>query len=138
MAFGEEATQEETFLDVETGEATEPKAVSAGEHKLRIVGATIDIDKNGHPYFLPRFEIVGKPTARDFTKFHGLPHEDLDEKQLNAALWNLGQFKACFQVPAGKIPLNETVGLEGWAILGMKEDAEYGEQNTLRKYILPK
>ena len=139
MAFGDDAQQEETFLDVPTGDAVEAKAKEAGEHKIKIVNATIAIDKNQHPYFLPRFEVVGDPYAKDFTKFHGLPHDDMTEKQTNAAKWNLDQFKKCFGLSEGKLSLAEMIGLEGWAILGVgPEDPEYGEQNYVRRYIAPK
>ena len=138
MAFGEDTVETETFLDVETGDAVEPKALPAGEYKIHVVDVRMDTDKNGHPYMLPRFEIVGEPTAKDFTRFHGLPHPELTEKQLNSCIWDIGQFKKCFGIPDGKVPLNEMIGSEGWALLGMKDNQEYGEQNTLRKYILPK
>jgi len=138
MSFGDDTPQEETFLDVETGDSIEPRAEAAGENKLKIINAEINTDKNGHPYFFPRFEIVDKPYSKDFTKFHGLPHEDMTDKQLNAAKNGLDQFKKCFGLPEGKLSLTGMIGLEGWAILGMKEDQEYGEQNYIRKYIAPK
>lgn len=134
----DELGQGETFLDVETGDAIEPKAVAAGEYKIKIVNVSIDTDKNGHPYMLPRFEVVGEPAAKDFTQFLRLPHDELSEKQLNAAKWNLSQFKQAFGMGEGKISLDEMMGLEGWAILGVREDEEFGQQNTLRKYIAAK
>lgn len=140
MSFGEDSQQGETFLDVPTGDAVESKAQSAGEYKIKIVAATIDVDKNGHDYFLPRFEIVGEPYAKDLTKFHGLPHDDMTEKQSNAAKYNLDQFKKCFGLPSeGKLLASEMIGLDGWAILGVgPEDPEYGVQNYIRRYVAPK
>ncbi len=139
MPFGEDTQQEDTFLDVDTSDAVEPKAEPAGEHKIRVIGADNGIDKNQHPYFLPRFEIPEKPTSKDFTKFHTLPYDGMSEKDLERAKWNLDQFKKCFGLPSeGRLNVSEMIGLEGWAILGMKEDQEYGEQNYVRKYIAPK
>ncbi len=138
MPFGEDTQQEETFLDVETENSVEPRAEPAGEYKIKIVSAEISIDKNRHPYFLPRFEVIGKPYSKDFTKFHGLPHDDLTEKDLNATRNSLDKFKKCFGLSEGKLSLPGMIGLEGWAILGAKDDPEWGEQNFVRKYVLPK
>ena len=84
---------EETFLDVDTGDAVEPKAVSGGEYKLRIVNAVMDTDKNGHAYFLPSIEIPSEPYSKTFTKFFGLPHDEMNDKQINASKFNLEAFK---------------------------------------------
>lgn len=131
---------EETFLDVDSGDAVEPMAVPAGEHKVRVLSGTVDTDKNGDPYFLPRFEVPSVATSKDFTDYIRLPNDSMTDKQLNTAKWRLEAFKQCFGLKSkGKINLaNDLPGLEGWAILGMRDDPEYGEQNFIRKYILPK
>jgi hypothetical protein len=130
-----------SFLDVDTSDAVEPIAAEAGEHEIAIVGGVIDKDKNGHPYFLPRFEVVdGPPNVKDFTDFIRLPYEGMTEKEKARADWRLYCFKAAFGLPqTGKINLQEdALGLRGWAILGVKEDPQYGEQNTISKYVTPK
>ena len=129
---------EETFLDVPTGDAVEPKAMPAGEYKLRITSALMGVDKNGHDYFLPRFEIPKEPFAKEFTRFFGLPHSEMTDKQVNAAKFNLDSFKKCFKIKKDKFSMDEIIGMEGWAILGLGEDDEYGEQNYIKKFILPK
>lgn len=129
---------EDTFLDVPTGDSVEPKAQPAGEAKIRITSAVIGTDKNNHSYFLPRFEIPKEPYAKEFTKFFGLPHEEMTEKQLNACKFNLDSFKKCFKIKKDKFSMDEVIGLEGWAILGLGEDEEYGEQNYIRRFISPK
>jgi len=130
---------EETFLDVDTGDAVEPKAVPGGEYQLQIVGAIMGVDKNGHDYFLPTFGILNEPYSKDFTKFFGVPHDEMNEKQINAAKFNLGAFKDCFGIKKGKFSMDEILGNTGWAILGLgKEDPEYGVQNYIKKFIAPK
>uniref|UniRef100_A0A6M3JZL9 Uncharacterized protein n=1 Tax=viral metagenome TaxID=1070528 RepID=A0A6M3JZL9_9ZZZZ len=129
---------QESFLDVDTSDAVEPKAVPAGELQVRILSGVIAINKNGNPYFQPRFDIPSEPTSKDFTDYLGLPFPEMDEKQLNQAKFKLDSFKRCFGIKKKKFTMDEIIGLTGWAILGLKEDQEYGEQNTIRKYILPK
>ena len=130
----------ESFLDVDVSDATEPVAAPAGEHKIRISGGVIDKDKNGHPYFQPRFDVPDMPEVKDFTDFIGLPYDGMDEKRAKRSKWRLRCFKECFGIdPSAKVNLRDDLpGLTGWAILGLGEDPQYGEQNFIRKYIAPK
>jgi len=131
-----------SLLDIGEGvaNAPEPKAVPADEeYKLRIISVTQDLDKNQHPYLLPRLDIAGQPLSKDFTKFIGLPHDELDEKQLIRARFNLRIFLECFGLPtSGQIDLENMVGKTGWAILGLEENEQYGEVNYVKKFIAPK
>lgn len=134
------APSEESFLDVDVSDAVEPVAVAAGEYELRLLGGVIDKNKKGKPYFQPRFDIPSEPNSKDFTDYIGLPHDEMSEKDLNRAKWRLKAFKACFGIEeSAKISLTDDLpGLTGWCILGLKDDPEYGEQNTIRKYLAPK
>jgi len=62
----------------------------------------------------------------------------MTHKEKNNVLWALESFKRCFSVPDGRIDLEDVIGNEGWAIIGLKEDPEYGEQNYIKKLIVPK
>ena len=130
---------EDTFLDIDTTGAQEPSAMPGGEYQVQIVSAVIDLDKNDHQYFLPRFEILNEPYSKEFTKFFGLPHAEKTEKQLNSDKFALESFKTCFGIKKQKFSMDDIVGLTGWVILGLgKEDPEYGVQNYIKKFILPK
>ena len=73
-----------SLLDMNLGDAQEPKAVPADEeYKIRILTCRSDNDKNGNPYLLPMFEIPDQPTSKGFTKFLRVPHGDMDAKQMN-------------------------------------------------------
>lgn len=127
-------------MDLEN--APEPSVLDAGtEAKLRIMEVRKGEDKNGHDYILPRFEVVDEPTAMDFTQFMYVPDKDwMDEKRLIRAKDSLRKFLLAFEVDLSmKIDLeNDLDGREGWAILGVSRDDEYGDKNTIRKFIAPK
>lgn len=131
-----------SLLDIGEGvaDAPEPKAVPADEeYKLRIINIRQDLDKNQAPYLLPRFDLDGQPLSKDFTKFIGLPHSELDEKAMVRARSNLRIFLECFGLPtSGQIDTEDMVGKTGWAILGIEETEQYGEQNYVKKFIAPK
>jgi len=129
-----------SLLDIDVSSAEEPKVVPADEeYKLRILDATIDRDKNDEPYLLPRFEVVDEPLAKDFTKFLRLPHDGLNEKQLARVQWNLKLFLEAFDLPTkGRLDPEDLKGKVGWAILGIEDNEQYGEQNYVKKFIAPK
>jgi len=131
-----------SLLDIGEGVdgAPEPKAVPADEeYKLRIIAVTHDMDKNQHPYLLPRFDIVDQPLSKDFTKFIGLQHDDMSEKERVRARSSLRVFLECFGLPtSGQLDVEDMVGKTGWAILGLEDNKQYGEQNYVKKFIAPK
>lgn len=138
-----------SFLDVDTTEAVEPIAMPGDrEYRVRIVGylekdvdgtmEKIWVNKSGYPCFMPILEFCDEPTAKEFNHYLALPHDEMTEKQKNKALWDLKAFKLCFGIPDGRIDLDDTIGNEGWVIVSLKEDPEYGEQNGVKKLIVPK
>jgi len=129
-----------SLLDVSVDDAQEPKVMPADqEYKLRTTRGTIDTDKNDEPYMMVYFEVVDEPLAKDFSHFFRLPHEEMNEKELNRAKWNLKIFGEAFGIPSLQgLDESDLGGFEGWALLGVREDDVYGEQNFIRKFIAPK
>jgi len=129
-----------SLLDIDVTDAPEPKVVPANEeYKLRIIDVTTDRDKNDEPYLFPRFEVVDEPLAKDFTKFLRLPHGELSEKELIRVRSDLRKFLEAFELPNPfKGDPTDMKGKTGWAILGVGEDEQYGEQNYIKKFIAPK
>lgn len=129
------------LTDYDLDNAEEPKAVKAGEeYKLRILSVENGTDKNGLDYYMPRFEIVEHPASKDFTYFLHVPDKDkMNEKQLTRARWAMKNFLQCFGLSTGPTnPDDDWPGQEGWAILGMREDEQYGEQNFVKKFVIPR
>ena len=139
-----------SFLDIDTSDAVEPSCVPGDiEYKVRIIAYRekedeegklnkILINQNGEPYISPIFEIPSEPTSKDFNTYIPLPHDEMDPKTLAKAKWRLEEFKRCFNIPQGRVDLANTIGNEGYVILGLKEDPQYGEQNFIKKMIVPK
>ena len=69
----------------------------------------------------------------------GLPGADADEKQRNNASFKIKLFLETFDLdPKSLDDPQDLIGAEGWAILGLEESDEYGEQNFVKKFIAPK
>jgi len=129
-----------SFLDVDVSDAIEPKAVPGEEeYEVRIVSIDQRINKSGNPFIFPRFDIPTEPSAKDFTKYLPLPHSDMTDKQVNNTKWGLKSFFDAFDVdPSGQIDLEDLIGKTAWAILGVSEDEEYGEQNFIKRFVVGK
>lgn len=130
-----------SLLELNLDDAQEPKVVDANEeYKLRIIDCTKDVNKKGNKYILPRFEVVDEPLAKDFTKYLGLPHDEMKAKELNRCKWGLVCFFDAFGVDHSKPvdPEDDLVGQTGWAILGIEDNEAFGEQNYVKKFIAPR
>jgi len=123
-------------------ESQEPTLAKAGEEKkLRIVSVDSGVDKNDMDYYLPRLEIADDPYSKEFTYFMYRPDKnDMSEKQLNRARWNMKSFCQCFNIDVSRPsdPEDSWPGHEGWAVLGVSKSDEFGEQNYIKKLLAPK
>lgn len=123
-------------------DAQEPYALEDNsEVKVRILDVRKDKDKNDMEYLLPRFEIVDEPFSKDFTHFMYIPDkETMDAKRLNRSRFAMVQFLHCFEIDTSRPmdPTEDWNGSEGWVILGIKKDDQYGEQNFVKQFITPK
>lgn len=117
----------------------EPSAVPANtEAKLRIIRVSKGTDKNGLEYLQPLLEATEFPTSKDFTHFLHLPNQDgMSEKQKARVGWAFKEFCTAFGFDYTRPfdPEDDWIGLEGWAILGQKNDEQYGPQNFVKKFL---
>jgi len=121
--------------------AVEPTVVPADmEYQIRIIACDgIRTNSAGAPYILPRFEIVGEPTSKDFGRYIGLPEDDMDPKKKARTAFALKTFmEAAGLDPAAGFDPEDLPGTTMWAILGVEYSPEYGEQNFVRKFITAK
>ena len=124
--------------------AQDPIAMAAGEYKIRIIECDgTRQNKDDNDYVLPRFEVVGEPLAKDFTHYvplltcdNGEGLADFDEKRQAKIKAGIKNFCLCFGIDTSRFDTDELQGLEGWAILGVSEDEQYGEQNYIKKLVI--
>lgn len=124
-------------------EAPEPEVLKVGEEvKCKIISVrTGTSDKNDCDWFMPVFEVVDQPAAAEFSDFFWeLDEEKLTEKEFMRAKAKFGKLVKAFQIDLSR-PIDkedDLPGHEGWLIVGIKTSDEYGDQNTVRKYIAPR
>lgn len=134
------------FLDdVNFNDVVEPHVVSAGEeYRIRILDIKKDEDgslprnKNGDRYLMPLFDIPDEVGAISFNDYMGLPTSEQSDKERNAVKYKIQQFLKCFGFDPSDLPddPDDLVGADGYAILGVKNDAEYGDKNFVRRYLV--
>ena len=127
-------------------DAVEPQAVPEGEYTVVIAdwkstedGAIVQEDKNGNPYLMPLLDVVDceeAAYAKRFSYFMGLPHDDMDSKQLNATKARLKTFFQAFGVDyGGRVDFESMIGLKADALLTVRPDTGYGEQNSVSRFV---
>ncbi len=129
-------------LEKEIANASEMMTLPAGsEVKARIISVREGVsDRNGATYYQPVFDIPSQPMVSEFNDFFWdlRDRDKVDSKQYQRNLNHFKTFAAAFGINYAK-PFNwvdDLLGLEGWMVLGYKKDDEYGDKNTVKKYIV--
>jgi len=128
-------------LEAEIKDAPEPKNLPRGsEVKARIIIVREGIsDKNGAQWYMPTFDVPDDPMVIEFNDFFWdlADRDKLSAKDAQRSLFKFQKFAAAFDLDYSR-PFSWTDdldGLEGWVILGVKKSDEYGDQNTVSKYV---
>jgi hypothetical protein len=129
-------------LENEIDNTPEPIILPRGtEVKARVIAVRTGVsDKNGCTWYSPVFDIPAELCAKEFSDFIwdlGEARGALEEKQIVQNTLRFKNFAHAFGLDYSK-PFSwedDIVGLEGWVILGVKKSDEYGDQNTVSKYV---
>ena len=136
-------------LEVEIKNAPEPTVLKKGtEVKARIIAVRTgvtekeDSDYYGISYFSVVFDTPDEPLAKEFSDFFwdlsDLENlKNVSEKAAAGALRHFRSFAEAFGIDYSR-PFNiedDLPGKEGWLIVGIKKSDEYGDQNTVQKYL---
>lgn len=127
-------------LEKEIKEAPEPVVLPKGtEVKARIISVKSGVSStNQAKYYMPQFDIPDNVLVTEFNDFLWdlVDRHKLTPKQQARALRRFKVFAESFGIDYAKpFSWDELVGLEGWMIVGYKTDAEYGDKNTVSKYV---
>ena len=129
-------------LEKEIEDAPEPKILPRGsEVKARIIAVREGVsDKNGAQWYMPVFDVPDDPMVIEFNAFFWdlADRDKLDAKAGQRALYQFQKFATAFGLDYSR-PFSWTDdldGLEGWVILGVRKSDEFGDQNTVSKYVV--
>ena len=126
-----------SIMSINFSDAQEPKVAPAGEEfEIRVVEVKTGDNKHGDPYFIHVFEIPSDPSVKEFSKYYGIPTESMDAKKLNNSILGIKRLCEALSVPlSDEFNTDSLIGMQGWAILGIEEDAEYGDKNYVKKFL---
>jgi hypothetical protein len=127
-----------TFLDENLEDVYEPKVSDDDtEAHLRIVSAVLGAKKDDAD--AKRIEVTftdpSDPEFKDFTKYFSLV-ENSDPKKANTQKKVRRDFYACFGIDfsRGGVDIDEMIGHEGWVVLGLDDDPEFGRKNFIKRF----
>jgi hypothetical protein len=127
-------------VEKEINDAQAPHLLDKGtEAEVRIIGINEGVsEKSGARWFMPRFDVPKDPMAVEFNAFffNPLDNAKLDEKQRQKNDYNFQQFVKCFKVDLTKpFSFEDLIGKKGWVILGIQKDDQYGDKNSISRYV---
>ena len=128
-------------LEKEIDEAPEPKVLPRGSEVLaRIIVVNEGIsDKNGAQWYMPVFDVPSDPMVIEFNDFFWdlADRDKLDPKAAQRTVYKFQKFAQAMNLDYSR-PFSWTddlVGLEGWVIVGIQKSEEYGDKNSISKYV---
>ena len=138
-------------MEKEIANVPEPTTLKKGiEVKARIISVRVGVvdkeesDYDGISYFSVAYEAVDEPAAKEFNDFFWNLVDrdklaDISEKAMLSAIRKFSKFADAFGLDYSRpFDLEDDLpGKIGWVIVGTKKSEEYGDQNTVQKYLLP-
>lgn len=124
------------FLDVDVSDAVDEVALPDGtEAQLRCTAASAGVSQAGNPYWMLTYAVADEPYSKDIRYFLQLPQQSDDPKTLNRKKNKIKYWKQAHSIGLGEpISLESCVGLEAWALLGLEDNGQYGEQNYIKRW----
>lgn len=129
-------------MESEISNAPDPEILKRGEEvKARIISVKSGIsEKNNAGYFMPNFDVPDRPTVKSFNTFFWdlADKSKLTPKQIAQTLAAFKNFAACFGIDYSR-PFSwedDLPGKTGWIIAGVQKDDQYGDKNTISKYVV--
>lgn len=131
-------------MEQEITDAPVPKVLKAGEEvEARITTVRSGTsDKNEATWFTPVFDVPSDPMVMEFNDFFWdlADRDKLTEKDFQRSLDKFRNFAQAFGIDYAR-PFDwedDLPGLTGWLIVGVRKSDDYGNQNTVRKYVVKK
>lgn len=130
-----------SFLDYNLDSVPDLSTVPADqEYELRCTAAEVKVSKGaktaGQQLILAYFSIEGEPDTKPVSYPVMLPDASLDEEANNQRKRQLKELVLALGLdPSSGFNVDELVGESGYAILGVQDSAEYGEQNTIKRFV---
>ena len=128
-------------MEKEISGAPEPKILMRGEEvKARVIKVNSGVsEKNDCSWYSIVFDVPSDPMVKEFSDFFwDLTQRDkLDPKSVQRSLYQFRSFATAFGVDYSR-PFSwedDLIGKEGWIIVGIRKTNDYGDQNTVSKYV---
>lgn len=127
-----------SLLDFNLADVPDEVTVEPGEHQLVVTKATERDSKENHPMIEVFFNVIENPDAKMIAHYFMLPEKG--NKNNNNRLRSLKSFVvACKLDLSASINVEEDFkGKEVYAILKLESSDEYGEQNRVSRFVIPK
>jgi hypothetical protein len=135
------------ILDFELDKVPELGVATDGEHRIAITGAEGKLDKNQKPGLQVRFRVVDQENVKPLSTWLSFPADSDSKDEVNSKLRRIKTFRDAFKLTfknaqqlAAMLDKDPKAlnGSEAFAILNTQESDDYGEQNNIKRFVIPK
>lgn len=140
MTKKQEAQQEgQSLIDINVADTPDLVALEAGEYEVKVERAEIRTSqKTGGNFIMLLLSVPAEPNAKLINHIMMLPTQDDDERKAQNRRRAIKEACQAFDVEmTPPINVENFVGQSSFAILAEEEDAEYGTQNRVRRFVTP-
>lgn len=124
------------------GDIPEPEVLPDGEEvKVSIISVSDAETRERHlPYWRITLEVPDQPLIRELTYQLYKVYDGQSPRENFNTRRNLQDFFKAFKLDMHRPfdPERDWIGETAWCIVSMREDPQYGKQNQVRKWILPR
>lgn len=127
---------DETYINIDVGDAVELEAVAEGEYRLRCTKAEVRTSqKTGGQYLMLNLDIPEIIQSKGINHVMMFPTSDDEPKTANNRKLAIKHACEAFGVSTSQFQASDFVGKEAWARLAKETSDDYGEQNRVREWI---
>lgn len=123
------------LLDMDLDNVIAPRILEEGEANLRVIGVEEgQSKKTGEDYLRIRLDPFEEVGANEIAVYLMLPNANNDAKTSNKRRYRIKEFMDA--IGATSMDTDHWLGETCWAILGVQTSEEYGDQNTVKRFIV--
>ncbi len=129
----------QTLIDVDVSDVGEATILNDGEYQLRVLSVQERSGEGGRGPW-QNISLLLLPISGDdlddpdtFYQTEWIPLEGASKNQRR----RFNSFKSAMGIePAEPFALEDLQGREAWAVVGMKDDPDYGRQNIVKRWVV--
>lgn len=124
-----------SLLDINLNDVPDVEVLDPAEYQVKVEGVEVKTsEKSGNSYINMRLVAIDEPNAEPIYHILMLPTAEDDDRTKNNRLRSIRDAFVAFDCDPSDPDPDNLKGKVAWALVGQKQDEEYGLRNTIRRF----